>query len=139
MTSVSPLTSTSGPTSTSATKADTKADVKAASLDYTAFLRLLIAQMKNQDPTKPMDSTAYMSQLASFSQVEQSVSTNSKLDSLLTSSALQTADNAIGRNVTSADGTISGRVASVRITSEAPVATLTDGREVTLGAGVRLS
>ena len=28
--------------------------------------------MKNQDPTKPMDSTEYMAQLASFSQVEQS-------------------------------------------------------------------
>ncbi len=135
MTSVSPVTGTPASSSTSATKTD----VKAASLDYTAFLRLLIAQMKNQDPTKPMDSTAYMSQLASFSQVEQSVSTNAKLDSLLTSSALQTADNAVGRNVTSADGAVSGRVASVRITSEAPVATLTDGREVTLGAGVRIS
>ena len=37
-------------------------------LDYNAFLQLLIAQMKNQDPTKPMDSAQYMAQLASFSE-----------------------------------------------------------------------
>lgn len=52
-----------------------------SSLDQEAFLQLLITQMKTQDPTKPMESTEYMSQLASFSQVEQSVQLNSKLDS----------------------------------------------------------
>src|SRR3712207_8435764 len=35
------------------------------------FLKLLMAQMKNQDPTEPMKSTEYMAQLATFSQVEQ--------------------------------------------------------------------
>ncbi len=33
-----------------------------ATVDYEAFLTLLIAQMKNQDPTEPMDATQYMSQ-----------------------------------------------------------------------------
>ncbi|WP_371347787.1 flagellar hook assembly protein FlgD [Ancylobacter sp. IITR112] len=108
-------------------------------LDYSAFLQLLVAQMKMQDPTKPMDSAQYLGQLASFSQVEQSVSANAKLDRLLTSSALQIADAAVGRTVTSADGSVTGQVASVRITSEAPVATLTDGRELTLGAGIRIA
>ncbi|TCT07950.1 flagellar hook assembly protein FlgD [Aquabacter spiritensis] len=107
--------------------------------DYEAFLKLLVTQLKNQDPSKPMDSTQYLAQLASFSQVEQSVAANSKLDSLLTASALQNADAAIGRTVTSADGTVSGAVASVRITSDAPVAVLADGREVTLGDGVSLA
>ena len=37
-----------------------------STLDYSAFLRLLIAEMKNQDPTKPMDSAQYVAQLASF-------------------------------------------------------------------------
>lgn len=108
-------------------------------LDYSAFLKLLIAQMKNQDPTEPMDTAQYMGQLASFSQVEQSVSTNAKLDSLLTASSLQVADAAIGRTLTSADGTVSGRVASVRINADGVVATLADGREVALGAGVRIA
>jgi flagellar basal-body rod modification protein FlgD len=37
------------------------------------FLQLLVAQIKNQDPTQPMDSTAFLSQLAQFSQLEQLV------------------------------------------------------------------
>jgi flagellar basal-body rod modification protein FlgD len=112
------------------------AEAPPQTVDYNQFLQLLIAQLKTQDPTKPMDSTAYMAQLASFSQVEQGVSTNAKLDSLLTSSALQIADQAIGRTITSADGKITGEVASVRIYSDATVATLKDGQEVVLGAGV---
>ncbi len=38
-------------------------------LDQNAFLKLMIAQLKNQDPTKPQDPSAFMSQLAQFSQV----------------------------------------------------------------------
>ncbi|MDE1571063.1 flagellar hook assembly protein FlgD [Aquabacter sediminis] len=110
----------------------------ASTIDYTAFLRLLVAQLQNQDPTQPMDSTAYMSQLASFSQVEQSVASNAKLDSLLAATSLQTAERAVGRTVTSADGTVSGEVSSVRVTSGDPVATLTDGRTVTLTSGIEL-
>ena len=104
--------------------------------DYNAFLRLLIAQMKNQDPTKPIDATQYISQIASFSNVEQAVQTNAKLDALMTSFALAQADGVIGRTVTSADGSASGEVAAVRIVSGGAVAVLTSGREVLLGAGV---
>jgi len=132
MTNISALGGSSAPAAATAKPAG-------STLDYSAFLKLLIAQMKNQDPTEPMDTAQYMGQLAAFSQVEQSVSANAKLDSLITSSALQIADAAVGRTVTSADGSVTGQVASVRIASEAPVATLTDGREITLGAGIRLA
>ena len=111
----------------------------AASLDYNTFLKLLLAQLKNQDPTKPMDSTEYMSQLASFSNVEQSIQTNTKLDSLLTTQALSQAESLIGRTLTNADGTITGEVVSVTVTSDASVATLADGRTITMGAGVTVS
>jgi flagellar basal-body rod modification protein FlgD len=107
-------------------------------LDYKAFLRLLIAQLKNQDPTKPMDSTQFVAQLATFAQVEQSITANAKLDSLITASALSLADAVIGRTVISADGTTGGVVASVRITAEGPIATLTDGTTLPLGAGIAI-
>ncbi len=127
--------STSTSTSNTATTA-----AKSSTVDYNQFLQLLVAQLKNQDPTSPMDSTAYLSQLASFSSVEAQTNTNTKLDSLLTSSALQTADSAIGRTVTSADGTVSGVVSSVSIVSSgSPVATLADGSTITLDAGVKIS
>lgn len=117
----------------------TSATSSVGDLDYNAFLKLLIAQLKYQDPTNPTDSTQFVAQLASFSQVEQTITTNSKLDSLLTSQALALADSVIGRTVTSADGTVSGTVASVSITSDGASATLTDGSTLTLGSGVKIS
>ncbi|WP_127090879.1 flagellar hook assembly protein FlgD [Aquabacter cavernae] len=108
-------------------------------VDYDAFLQLLIAQMKNQDPTSPMDSSEYMSQLASFSQVEQGVATNKKLDTLLASNAVENAASFIGKTLTSADGTVTGEVASVKTYSDATVATLTSGKEVVLETGISVA
>jgi flagellar basal-body rod modification protein FlgD len=61
---------------------------------------------------------------------------NTKLDRLLVESSLSQADAVIGRQVTSADGSVSGRVASVRLGADGPVAQLQDWRELALGAGV---
>jgi flagellar basal-body rod modification protein FlgD len=105
-------------------------------VDYQSFLKLLIAEMKNQDPTKPMDSTQYVAQLATFSQVEQSVQTNTKLDQIMQSSALSQADALIGRSITSADGNTTGSVASVRLASSGLIAVLQNGTEVAVGPGV---
>ena len=107
-------------------------------VDYQSFLKLLIAEMKNQDPTKPMDSTQYVAQLATFSQVEQSVQTNTKLDQIMQSSALSQADALIGRSITSADGKTTGVVASVKLASNGLIAVLQNGTEVPVGAGVSI-
>jgi len=112
---------------------------KTSTVSYDNFLRLLLTQMKNQDPTDPMKSTEYMAQLATFSQVEQAVKSNEKLDALLSSFALSQADSVIGRTVISADGTISGQVSSVKITSQGPLATLSNGHELLLGQGIVVS
>jgi len=105
-------------------------------VDYDAFLNLLVAQMKNQDPTAPMDSTDYVAQLATFSQVEQSIQTNTKLDELLQSSMLAQAGSLIGREITSADGTVTGTVSEVSLLSSGAVATLESGEQVDIAAGV---
>lgn len=110
-----------------------------ASVDYQSFLKLLVAEMKNQDPTQPMDSTQYIAQLASFSQVEQSIQVNSKLDSLLQLSQLSQAGSIIGKTVTSEDETVSGVVNSVRLTSEGLVAVLDTGDNLLIGDGVTIS
>ncbi|MFE0019047.1 flagellar hook assembly protein FlgD [Mesorhizobium sp. NPDC059054] len=106
------------------------------SVDYQSFLKLLMAQMKNQDPTKPMDSTEYVAQLAQFSQVEQSVQMNTKLEYILQSSALSQADSLIGRQLTSADGNTTGVVKEVRLASDGLIAVLADGKEVPVLPGV---
>jgi flagellar basal-body rod modification protein FlgD len=113
--------------------------VSKTQVDYQSFLKLLVAQMKNQDPTNPMDSTQYMAQLASFSQVEQSVQMNQKLDQMLQSSTLAQADAIIGRTITSADGETSGTVSEVRLFTNGIVAVLESGEEVVMAPGVTIS
>ena len=119
------LSGAASPASTAATPAPT--------VNYNQFLQLLVAELQHQDPTSPTDPTQYMSQLASFSTVEQQVQTNSTLDALLSAQA----STMIGKSVTSADGKTSGIVVSVELsTGGGAVATLKDGSKVTLGPGV---
>ncbi|EJN06365.1 flagellar hook assembly protein FlgD [Phyllobacterium sp. YR531] len=110
-----------------------------AGADYQTFLKLLVAQMKNQDPTKPMDATQQVTQLAQFSSVEQAVQMNAKLEQLLASSSLSQADGIIGRTVTSPDGKVSGVVESVRIYSDGMVAKLKGGAELIITPGIVIS
>lgn len=108
-------------------------------VDYESFLRLLVAEMKNQDPTSPMESTDYVAQLATFSQVEQTVQTNNKLDQILQASSLAQAGGLVGREITSADGEVSGTISQVRLYSDGVMAVLESGEEVVVGPGVTIS
>lgn len=54
-----------------------------ATVDYESFLKLLTAQLRNQDPLAPMDATQFMTQLAQLSSVEQGVRTNETLTQVL--------------------------------------------------------
>jgi flagellar basal-body rod modification protein FlgD len=51
------------------------------------FVKLLVTQLSNQDPTKPLDSQEFVAQLAQFSSLEQHQGTNERLDSLLLAQA----------------------------------------------------
>ncbi|MBU0800698.1 MAG: flagellar hook capping family protein [Alphaproteobacteria bacterium] len=51
--------------------------------DFTQFLTLLTTQLQNQDPLNPMDSTEFTNQLVQFTQVEQAINTNQKLDNMV--------------------------------------------------------
>jgi len=133
------VTPVSTSTTTSAQATSSAASSTDNTLNYNNFLQLLVAQLQNQDPTNPSDPTAFVSQLASFSAVEQQVNTNSKLDALLTQTELSQAGSMIGLTVTSSDGAVSGQVASVQITASGATATLTNGQTLSLGAGVKIS
>lgn len=111
----------------------------APTLGYDQFLQLLIAQLKNQDPTAPADSTQFVSQLATFSNVEQQVQANAKLDKILGASFVEGAEALLGRTLTSADGTVSGIVRAVDTKADAPAATLDTGATIGLQGGVRIS
>lgn len=63
-----------------------------SNLDKDAFLQLLVAQMKFQDPLEPTDNTEYISQLATFSQLEE-------MQNMTASSNLQRASGLVGQEV----------------------------------------
>ena len=54
-----------------------------ATLDQGDFLRLLTAQLQNQDPTKPVDNFQYVQQMATFSQVSGTTEINVKLAAMI--------------------------------------------------------
>ena len=101
--------------------------------DKDLFLKLLVAQMKNQDPFNSQDPTQYITQLAQFNMLEQSMALNENIEYLigmtngiLANSAVGTASNLIGKDIEAyapIDGsqssddtkTISGKVESVHI------------------------
>jgi flagellar basal-body rod modification protein FlgD len=110
-----------------------------ASLNYNNFLQLLIAQMKHQDPTDPMDATEQISQLATFSQVEQSIQTNSHLKSMLQAEALTRATDLVGKYIKSADDTLTGKVKEVEVYADGVVAITENKDKILLQAGVVFS
>jgi flagellar basal-body rod modification protein FlgD len=57
--------------------------------NFNTFLTLLTSQLKNQDPTSPMDSSTFTQQLVEYSQVEQQIDTNTNLKSLITQGSTQ--------------------------------------------------
>lgn len=102
MVTTTSVTSSTAAASSTTTTASSSGDIQNTISDYDKFLLLLTTQMKNQDPTNPMDPTEQMSQLAQFSSVEQAVKTNDKLDSLLTmmtSDKLNDAAGYLGKKV----------------------------------------
>jgi flagellar basal-body rod modification protein FlgD len=87
------------------------------SLGQDAFLKLLVAQMQNQDPTSPEDSGQMMSQLASFSQVSELQDLTASNQALTLGQDFSSAVSLIGKSVTYTDSQgnqASGTVSAVK-------------------------
>jgi len=99
---VTPAASTT-PTSTSS-QPDA---MKQLSSNFSTFLTLLTTQLKNQDPTSPMDSNQFTQQLVMYSQVEQQIDTNDNLKTLIsqgTSNAASMTTGYLGKKVSVTNG-----------------------------------
>lgn len=121
------------------TTSSTSTTSSASTVDYDAFLQLLVTQLQNQDPTEPTDNAELMAQLASFSSVEQQVQTNERLDQLIRSNVLGDATNLIGKTITSSDGSQSGTVSAVLLAEDGIFAELADGSLMPVVAGTRIT
>jgi len=82
-----------------------------------SFLKLLVTELKHQDPTKPMEDKEFIAQMAQFSTLEQMSNINKEVNKLLASSAASQAYGILGREVDSFDAEkkkrVSGLVSSV--------------------------
>jgi flagellar basal-body rod modification protein FlgD len=83
---ISPITSaaTTGATSSGASTSP------ASGVNEQVFLNLLVAQLKNQDPMNPTDSTQFVSQLAQFSELEQVIGIRGDIESQMNSTTATT-------------------------------------------------
>jgi flagellar basal-body rod modification protein FlgD len=105
----SPVTSTTPATNANGTTAAASA-VSDLSSNFSTFLTLLTTQLKNQDPTSPMDSNAFTQQLVEYSQVEQQINTNTNLQTLITqgtSNAAAVTNGYLGKKVSVTNGNAS--------------------------------
>jgi len=108
VTTTNGISGTSGTGATSTSKSTSQTS-DSSQLGQDAFLKLLVTQLKNQDPTKPMDNQAFVAQLAQFSSLQELQGVSDRLDSLLISqksSADVTAASMIGKTVTYKSGSL---------------------------------
>jgi flagellar basal-body rod modification protein FlgD len=122
-----------------ASKSQTEIDSAKASLDYDAFLKLFLEQLKSQDPTNPVDQTQTLAQLANFSNVEQSIKLNGKLDLLLQQSSIGQSVELIGKTIESLSDGTRGVVKTVEWRDTGILATLESGETVNIRDGIRIS
>jgi len=100
-----------------------------AGLGKDAFLKILIAQMRNQDPLNPSDGSAMIAQMAQFSTMEQLQNLNTKMEQMLNLQMLGELSSLVGKTVTyldSEDVAHEGKVESVLWLGEYSVLKIND-------------
>ena len=107
-------------------------------LDVDDFLKLLTVQFTSQDPMKPMEDTQFISQMASFTSLEQMQTLNKDFSAFSKAQGLSTASSYLGRQVTvtdasAASGAVSGIVSGISVDATAgPLLTIA-GKSYPLG------
>ena len=103
-------------------------------LDFQSLLKIILTQLTYQDPLKPVDNFQFISQLAQFSQLQQSQTLNDQVTSLLAAQASTQATSLLGRtvDVTTETAILSGLVQSISFANGAPEITIrtTDGQSI---------
>lgn len=91
-------------------------------LGKTDFLNLLATQLRYQDPTNPVDNTAFIAQLAQFSALEAATNTQTSVEAMGKQEKQLYSLSLLGKNVTGVDSTtsqaFSGTVTGVDVSGE---------------------
>lgn len=120
MSPVGPSSSTNTTSSGSQTTATT-ATSGSTQVTKNMFLQLLVAQLKNQDPLNPADGTQFMTQLAQFQQLEQSMNSGEDITAIRQDlDSLLATGNITGATGGTSDGTTSGAIGNGTTSGTAP-------------------
>lgn len=95
-TAVNPIGQNSATTPAAATGTTPVAAANDPLANESTFLTLLVSQLKNQDPLSPVDSTQFVSQLTSYSQLEQLIGINKNTSGLAQTSTASTDNGSAG-------------------------------------------
>lgn len=133
------MTAISGVNSQASSATPSRSTAIKTGLDYDAFLKLFMAQMKSQDPTNPTDPSQTLAQLASFSNVEQSIRLNDKLEALISSSNATLAASLVGKRMSTLDGSITGIATGMENKDGSYSVVLDNGRKIPLAGGYSLT
>jgi flagellar basal-body rod modification protein FlgD len=144
---VAPLT-TPAVSFTQPTSSPSTSSSSSTTFDKDAFLKLLVAQMRYQDPSKPMDGTEFIAQSAQFTTVEALQNLQTSQNELLAYQSVLLSSSLVGKTVTGTtmDGSnISGQVSGVHIVGgsalvqvdgkSVPVTSITDIQNTNSGIG----
>lgn len=95
-------------------------------LSVTDFLKLITVQLTNQDPMKPMDDSQFISQMASFTSLQQTKTLSDNFTVFSKQQDISSAQDYLGRNVTvtTANGDVTGPVTAVTISGDTPRLTI---------------
>lgn len=106
--------------------ATSSAATDAFGLSFDSLLKIILTQLTYQDPLKPMDNFEFVSQLAQFSQIQQSQTMNDRLEALVSAQATSQATGLLGAQVDIPAGatTLSGTVTAVTFENGAPRITI---------------
>jgi flagellar basal-body rod modification protein FlgD len=105
-----------------AVSSTTSSSTAASSVSLQDFVRILVSQLNNQDPLKPMDNQEFVTQLAQFTSLEQSRQLNQNLEALLSVQSTTQSVGLIGRtvDVQSESGLASGQVIQLDFSAGEP-------------------
>ncbi|MDR3508032.1 MAG: flagellar hook capping FlgD N-terminal domain-containing protein [Caulobacteraceae bacterium] len=125
---------------TAAVSSATASSTSAYGLDFQSLLKIILTQLTYQDPLKPVDNFEFVSQLAQFSQLQQSQTLNDQITSLIATQSATQATGLLGRTVdfTSGQSTLSGVVQAIALSSGTPAITIktADGQSL---SGIAIS
>lgn len=104
-------------------------------MDQETFLKLLVAQLRYQDPSKPVDSSQFMAQTAAFTQVQKLTELADLNSSMMMAQRLLSAGVLVGSQARYLDEdgqTATGTISAVRLNTDEPVAVI-GGKDVPMG------